>query len=172
MNNFNVFKINNFSEHKNKLINLIEQSPCKNITDEDQKISFTDYSLENNIKEGKKYVKYFKENIFQLLALDLSKKFNCTVIHLRHIWFQLYKKGDFHSTHRHSNHFTNVFYINLPDKKLKTKIYDLNNKIIEVIVEEGDILTFPSYLMHESPVNFCDENKIIISFNIDIDHKI
>ena len=48
----------------------------------------------------------------------------------------------------------------------------MDNKIIEVMVEEGDILTFPSYLMHESPVNFCDENKIIISFNIDIDHKI
>ena len=62
--------------------------------------------------------------------------------------------------------FTNVFYINLPHREIKTQIKD-KYKNFNINVEEGDILSFPGYYAHCSPINIYDESKIIISFNMD-----
>ena len=36
---------------------------------------------------------------------------------------------------------------------------------VPIEVEEGTILTFPSWLIHSSPINTSDKTKTIISFN-------
>ena len=80
------------------------------------------------------------------------------------MWFQVYREGDKHETHTHPHaHFTNVFYINLPDKKLTTEIRKINHDC-----KEGDIITFPAYYEHGSPINTNKQPKVIISFNINI----
>ena len=33
-------------------------------------------------------------------------------------------------------------------------------------VKEGDLVIFPSYLLHEGPVNKSDKERVIVSFNI------
>jgi ectoine hydroxylase-related dioxygenase (phytanoyl-CoA dioxygenase family) len=35
--------------------------------------------------------------------------------------------------------------------------------------EEGDLLLFPTYLYHAVEENLSDNNRIVISFNVDID---
>jgi hypothetical protein len=54
----------------------------------------------------------------------------------------------------------------LPDASIKTEIKDMfGNPIIHDAIE-GDLLIFPSYLYHRSPVNTTGKRKTIISFNI------
>ena len=162
------FKIEDFKNHQKNLINLINKTASKSLIEKDQKISATDWQIiSENVQRD--YVQYFIYNILNKFSLFLCKEFNCEKIELINIWFQIYDKGGFHGTHRHSNaHFSNVIFLKLPNKNLKTKIYDLNNSIIEIDINEGDILTFPAYLKHESLINIYDENKIIISFNTNI----
>jgi len=163
-----IFKIEDFKNHQKNLINLLNETLSKSLIEKDQKILATDWQIvSKNIKRN--YVEYFIFNILNKFSPFLCKEFNCEKIELINIWFQIYDKGGFHGKHRHSNaHFSNVLFLKLPHKNLKTKIYDLDNSIIEIDINEGDILTFPAYLKHESLINIYDENKIIISYNINI----
>ena len=84
------------------------------------------------------------------------------------MWFQVYKKDNYHSYHTHDSNFTNVMYLNLPNNNLKTKIKGPKERSVEFDVKEGQIISFPGYLWHSSPVNKSDLEKIIISFNTNL----
>ena len=49
-------------------------------------------------------------------------------------------------------------------------IFILIQELFELNIEEGDIVTFPGYYAHKSPINNFDEDKIIIAFNTDLVH--
>ena len=57
-------------------------------------------------------------------------------------------------------HFPTTFYSPFPDP-----YYGTINKIAPP-VSEGEILTFPSMLLHESPASLSDKQRTIMSFNI------
>ena len=82
---------------------------------------------------------------------------------LHDIWYQIQKKDDFSNRENYPGaHFTNVFYVQLPEKKTtKTDLYD-------IVAKEGDIVTFPAYNPHICPENKSDEEKIIILFNTSV----
>lgn len=158
------YKVPNFEQIKSNIINLIYKIPETPYVEGTNKISHTDYKHEDNKKE---YVNFFIKNILPDYHNNLRKKLGVNTIHISNLWFQVYRKGDFHGRHTHEKtHFTNVFYINLPDKKLTTRINKPQQQVLDI--EEGTIVTFPGYFEHESPVNNSNQEKIIISFNIDI----
>jgi len=157
-----LYSVPNFLEHKNKLIELIYKIPINSLCTDEQKIYHQDYNLPPGFTRN--YYKYFVDNIYPHYHLEFCDK-NKTTIGLEHTWFQVYKKNDFHDWHIHGKcHFTNIFYINLPNGSVKTEINNFGNSFTAE-VKEGDILTIPSYWKHRSPINTFDEDKIIISFN-------
>ena len=164
---FNLYKIKNFNYHKQKLINLIDQIPTNRCDIDGCKISHSDWNLHSN--KSKEYKEYFFNNIYQDFGKQICKNFNCDYTKIESLWFQVYKKNDFHPLHRHGlSNFTNILYLNLPTKKTVTKIFDLNKKQLDFKIEEGDILTFPAFLLHQSPINIDENPKYIIAFNMDI----
>ena len=83
----------------------------------------------------------------------------------KEIWYQQYATGDFHCWHRHNGcTFSNVYYVELPEKSSKTTFRFLKQEFV-VDVKEGQILTFPSFLYHCSKPNQSKNIKTIISFN-------
>lgn len=85
------------------------------------------------------------------------------------LWFQQYAKGGKHAWHTHSNNFTNVYYVNLPEDKAQTEwINPVTKNIHTFDVREGDIITFPSWVIHRAPNNNTEEIKTIISWNMDV----
>ena len=52
-----------------------------------------------------------------------------------------------------------------------TKINELNNDEYTIIPREGLLVLFPSYLHHSVGINGSNEDRIIISFNIDLIEK-
>ena len=166
MNYLHKYKVPNFSRHKNNIINLIKKIPINPYKDKTQSISHTDWNITTSTK--KEYLDYIKNNIFPDFGLYCCKKFKINKLEIKNVWFQFYKKNDFHNIHLHGGcHFSSVFYINLPSK-LKTKIYDLDDSVINFDVSEGDIISFPGFLKHESLINLSNKNKIVISFNSDL----
>ena len=165
---FNVCEVKNFEVHKKNLINLIDKIPNTSRRTDREKLSHTDWALPETMK--REYIDYFIDNIYEDYASQLCRNFNCQRVKINNIWFQKYNTGDFHKEHRHAeSHFTNVFYLQLPEENLNTHVYDLNNQPIPIYIQEGDILTFPAFLSHESVVNKSKDSKIIISFNTTID---
>ena len=89
----------------------------------------------------------------------------CPEIH--NIWFQQYKKSNIHPWHVHSGQFVGVYYVELPDDCPKTELVcPWDNKVISVDVKEGDILIFPSMIIHRAPEVINDSRKTIISWNL------
>ena len=84
-------------------------------------------------------------------------------------WFQQYKKNSEHTWHNHNQtNFSNVYYLEMPEKYMQTEFYNiLNKKIITFNLEEGDLLTFPAHMMHRSKKIKNSKRKTIISFNSD-----
>jgi hypothetical protein len=163
-----ITKIKNHIEHKNILLNSIEifnkvnESQIKNIelNSKTKGIVKSDWNLERG-----EYLKYFYKYIAKEQIQLICDYLNLENWEINNGWFQQYNNKGEHNWHTHPNtQFTNVYYLELPDKKYKTQIKDLNNKILDFDVNEGDILTFPSYFIHKSKPNGV-KRKTIISYN-------
>ena len=166
LKDIHIYSVPNFKKYKSNLIKLLDNTKTNSLITDKEKISKTDFNLK---LQDKKYVNYFLNNISKNFLKDLSIKLNISKFRISKIWYQTYKRGDFHDWHVHPDcHFTNVFFINLPSLKLKTQIMDINKYIIKTNIKEGDIITFPAYLNHRSIKNIFKKDKIIMSFNLDI----
>jgi len=91
------------------------------------------------------------------------------------VWTQRYSKGDYHAPHDHGPEgFACVFYAQLdPEVHLSTEfiqpwIPHTGNRDMESPdnVVEGDLVIFPSNLMHMAPPHSSDKYRTIISFNL------
>jgi uncharacterized protein YjlB len=156
--------VTSFKEHakyKKELLKLIEKMPY---SDGDKK--HTDSLYKEDYYLPTEYPRPYLALFYKLIEpyMDkISKKFESKKTIIHNSWFQQYKKGNYHHWHNHVNcHFGNVYYLELPSSELGTKFL---NSINDVEVQEGDILTFPSYLYHQSPVNKTNKRKTVISFN-------
>jgi hypothetical protein len=90
-------------------------------------------------------------------------------------WYQQYYKNSKHGWHvhfrnqeddEHPNGFAAVYFIELSD--------GLGTEFIgypKIEYEEGDLVFFPSYLPHRSPINLTDKRKTVIAFNVNIGDK-
>jgi len=159
-----LFKITKHKQLKNKLLKNIKDTP---FTKTYQNVSQTDWEIDSFLKR-----KYWDKNIIDIFENctdilkkemygHLSKKFKAIV---DNYWFHIYKKNSDYQwhTHGHSN-FSAIYYISLPEKKYKTKFLNM-----DIPVKEGDLLIFPSFLAHCSPINKSNKEKVVLSFNFSI----
>ena len=156
-----ISKYINHKKYKKILLDLIEKDDGEIYNDGNDIISKTDYfnktiflNEQNNNLFKEEFTNHLK-NIFYNLYYEK--------INVNQIWYQVYEKNNIHNWHTHSDcHWTNVYLLN---SDMKTEIKNLKGNLIKYDVEEGDIITFPSYLYHRSPINESNKKRVIISFN-------
>jgi hypothetical protein len=161
-------QIKEHKKHKNKLLKLIEKIPLTNLQETiHANVTHSDWFLDRSY--NREYLDFFYKMISPYMN-EMLVPLKCTTWDITNGWFQQYIKNDFHDWHIHSNvNYTNVYYLELPDANEKTQIYNiLDNTIIDVTVNEGDLITFPAHLIHRSKP-LTDKRKTIISFNSNFD---
>lgn len=107
-------------------------------------------------------------------------------IRIREMWAIINKKDDFNVIHTHPNSCLSAAYyvkatencgrfqvenLNIAKKHSSPLIAnnnELNMNVAGLEVQEGDLLIFPGYLPHKVSKNESDEDRIVISFNVDI----
>jgi len=157
-----ITKIDNYKEINKNILSLINKIPNNPIQKHNEKINHTDWNLPENFK--REYLEYFVK-MMQPYLNEIAIKLNSNVLKISNIWFQQYVKLNTHGWHTHmETNFTNVYFVELPHKSLGTEI--LNHDKLDL--NEGDLLTFPAYLYHRSPVNITEGRKTIISFNSNV----
>jgi len=154
-------------EIKQQILNLIGELPDAPLDDPahpDDKISKTDWQLPDSAE--KKYLSILKPIIVDHMS-NVFKHFNPKGVEFGNFWFQQYETNDTHDWHIHRYcHWTSVYFLELPDNSIKTEVQDLTRThLLDYNAKEGDIILFPSFLYHRSPVNVSKERKTIISFN-------
>ena len=163
----NIYSLGSLKNHllyKTKLLNEINNSPAMSLSD----ISKCDWDVPRHIK--RLYQNTLFDNLlipyFEEVAITLS----ASKFEVHNFWFQQYEKGSAHGWHIHPKaNYTGVYYIEYPDTTAKTQIYDFVTKnIVELEhINEGDVLIFPSNLIHRAPKIIDNQRKTIVSFNMD-----
>ena len=85
------------------------------------------------------------------------------------MWYHQYAKNSVHNWHIHGENYTGVYYLELPDDTPKTELIDQYDKKITVEANEGDVVIFPSFIIHRGPKVLNDSRKTIISFNLEFE---
>tara|TARA_Y100001936_G_C15889239_1_gene567056 strand:- start:168 stop:782 length:615 start_codon:yes stop_codon:yes gene_type:complete len=104
------------------------------------------------------------------------------------MWAIINKKDDFNIIHTHPNSYLSAaYYVKAPKDcgqftienphsisrhsyPALEKKTDFNLKVERIEIEEGDLLLFPAYLPHGVQENKSNEDRIVISFNININN--
>ena len=112
---------------------------------------------------------------------DLNNKIDITSA-----WSIINKKNASNERHIHSNSYISaVYYVSAPNncgdilfhdprqakvirKPNTIKANKLNAEVVNITPQSGLLVLFPSYLYHSVVENNSDEERIVISFNIDI----
>ena len=107
-------------------------------------------------------------------------------IRIKEMWAIINKNGDFNILHTHPNcYLSAVYYVKATEKCGKFQIEnpniakrnfypeikrknELNLKVAGIEIEEGDLLIFPGYLPHKVSTNESNQDRVVISFNVDI----
>lgn len=156
-------ELKDFKKHKKILLDLISKMPNSDVNNNVESISKTDWNIPTEY--NREYAKYFLNIITDYMS-KLTDFLYVEEWQISNIWFQQYENKDKHNWHTHGHaHFTNVFYLELPDNNYKTEIFDFSDNILDIDVKEGDILTFPAFYNHRSKTNYSNKRKTIISFN-------
>lgn len=131
-------------------------------------ISNCDYKMSDKDRSWTKLIQpYILENMTHVckdLGYDAFKIYN--------IWFQQYNEGSTHGWHIHTQcQWSNVYYLDMPEGSPQTQLINPWNQteVITMDVKEGDVLTFPSFVIHRAPVNENTTTKTIVSFNSDVE---
>ena len=121
-------------------------------------------------------------NAFQNMGWSIKNK----NIRLKEMWAIINKKSNFNVIHTHANcYLSAAYYVKAPKNCGKffvehpniAKRYshpeisnrnELNGEVAEIDISEGDLLLFPGYLPHKVGKNESDNDRIVISFNVDI----
>jgi hypothetical protein len=156
-----VSKVPNHQELKPKILEAIKREPSQSVHASGQKISKTDFFKDPEIKRS--YYDIIKLPIENHLQ-EVCDKLQMQLRQDNYFWFQQYEYGDFHNYHTHDTAYSCVYYVQLESESPKTTFIYMGNEF-EFNINEGDILTFPSYLMHRSKPNFSKFTKTIVACN-------
>ena len=132
--------------------------------------------------------KFFQET--KRYVLDVFKnygwKYDPNNVRLTEMWAIINKKNNLNTAHTHPNNYLSAAYYVKVSKGCGTIKFlnpnsitrerhplieedtELNRNNIEIIPNEGDLLIFPAYLTHSVNRKMSDEDRVVISFNIDI----
>lgn len=159
-----VSKLEAHQKIKRDVLDAIDQmGRIPRITDNGrEKLSHTDWHLSEDTPRT--YWDIVSPHINDINA-SISSRLQYASYFVSNFWFQWYEQGDYHKFHTHPIcTFSNVYYVQLTNSNPKTQFL-LNGQVFEIAVTEGDVLTFPSFLAHEAPVNKSSTPKVVIAFN-------
>ena len=157
-----IFK--NHLKHKSKLLKLINNMPDISLQKEDESVIKSDWSLDS--KFYREYWQYFFPFLEPMIK-DMGKKFYGE-LRIHNYWFQQYCNNNYYDWHNHPQcHFSSIYYLELPKGTPITE-FKVSQ---EIKAKEGDIITFPGYLLHRSPPNRLKKRKTVIVFNSSIYHQ-
>lgn len=163
-----IFSMDDHLVHKNELLTLIENQEPETYSALDS--YYTDNISKLDWQSSDDFTRPWTENFKpKLNALLDGAAFGCGYDHceILNLWFQQYHINDTHGWHIHSGNFTGIYYLEFPKHAPKTELLIpyKQEKIIVPDVNEGDILIFPSYVIHRAPKMKEELRKTIISFN-------
>ena len=169
---YTIGKLPNHNELKQQVLDSIDNSYTDKLLMKDEyysdSVSKLDWSKSQDF--SRPWTQLLKPHIQDYLN-KLAVALGYQSADIEQFWFQQYVNGDSHGWHTHGSNFTGVYYLELDKDSPRTEIIEPSrqNKKFIMDVNEGDILMFPSYVIHRAPMVNNDIRKTIVSFNFILD---
>lgn len=164
-------RVENHHKLKSSILNAIADFGTHSIIHKGQRISNTDWHIRHGVGhelDTKRYAQIVQPAL-NAHNQEIANYTGVRRVFCDGVWFQQYKKHDFHSWHVHGNClYSNVYYVDFGKNCPKT-LFRFMGQEFSVDVEEGEILTFPSFLQHCSTPNQSEYTKTVIAFNSNIE---
>lgn len=153
-----IFQVDNFQEYKPKLLQLVSDTIITN----DIKLNEKGYYYDFNIPKAPRVYKDLFLKCLQPCVEKIQERYALSNISYGIPWFQQYEQGSDFGWHQHSGHWAVVFYVELPEMTESTEFLNYG----QFDVKEGDVIFFPTFLIHRSPEIKSSLRKTIIATNI------
>ena len=179
-------KFENFNPELSKYIYNLNQSDETGITRSNKGGWHSkDFDLRDGNSIQVKFALEIQKYILNTFR-ELGWKTENKKIQIQAMWAIINKKDDFNVIHSHPNCLLSAaYYVKAPKdcgkfqienpnsikKHISPEIVNKNehNVILAGIeINEGDLIIFPGYLPHKVAKNKSDEDRIVISFNVDV----
>lgn len=168
------YTVTSFPRHaviKQKLLHLISEqdAPCEKNNDVYYNDAINKYDFNRCLDWDRGWVREFIPEIkpfTDVVCQTLGYQY-CSLVSM---WFQQYVTGDTHGWHIHDSNFSCVYFLELPDASSATELinpFNQNDRIVPS-VKEGDVIMFPSFVLHRSPM-ITEGRKTSIAFNINVE---
>lgn len=134
----------------------------------------------------KKFFGKIKDNLMKIFNDHMGWECKLEQIRISNMWSVVNSKNSFNIRHNHPNSiFSAAYYVKTQENAGNIKFFDpkevkvmyhpkiktqneFSSHIVKIKPEEGKLLLFPSYLHHSVEENLSNEDRIVISFNINI----
>ena len=160
-------KLDCHNKVKEKLLSIINESWSYRMTNDSYGDNINRLDWSESLNFNREWVKFIKPKLEKHFN-ECAETLNYEKCDVHEIWYQQYIKNDTHTWHIHGENYTGVYYLELPENSSKTELLDqinINNKIT-INAKEGDVVIFPSFIIHRSPKIVNNLRKTIISFNL------
>ena len=183
------YKIKNFKEINKELLNYILELQKKDKTGNNRSNRGGWHSPNFDlVNEGPpiNFINEFKDFLKNIITNEFGWEYLPNKQRIVAMWAIINKKNSFNIMHNHQNcYLSGSYYVKKPEKSGDISFFDPvepktyrypekekgtfhSNQVVTLKPEEGDLLVFPSYLYHSVQPNLSDEDRVVISFNIDL----
>ena len=183
------YKLENYQETNQELLNYILELQKKDKTGNTHSNKGGWHSQNFDIvNEGPpiNFINKIKNYLKHIIVDEFGWKYVPNKQRVVAMWAIINKKNSFNVMHNHQNCYLSAsYYVRKPEnsgditffdpKEAKTyrfpkieKYTEYSTEIVTIEPGEGDLLIFPSYLYHSVSENLSDDNRVVVSFNIDI----
>ena len=160
-------------KHTLKCHSQIRSNLLDTISDYDQINRCPDYvtktDFHDNLESFPEYFNVLRQNLSPLWE-EICRKYWTESIGIVRVWFQQYNNNDFHGWHFHGDSNISLsYFVELDDAKYSTEFVDIQRKnTFQIECGEGDVIIFPSYIIHRSPLIRSDTRKTTIAINLNL----
>ena len=171
MNQLNAFtipifqrRVEDWDTHKEKILSLLDLADCG--------AHYTDFHKNDDSDEPPSYF----EDVIEVLkpAMEEFASSYPREVAIKLMWAQKYQSNHYHGVHCHgATGYSAIFYAQFEENHSGTTFYApfsdfMTGKHLEYTpkVSEGDIIFFPSTILHECRPVQSDKERIVISFNV------
>ena len=183
------YKVENYKEINEELINYILKLKKKDkIGNNRSNIGGWHSPNFDLVKEETQihFINKFKDFLKNIIINEFGWEYLPNKQRIVAMWAIINKKNSFNIMHNHQNcYLSGSYYVKKPEKSGDISFFDPvepktyrypekekgtfhSNQVITLKPVEGDLLVFPSYLYHSVEPNLSDEDRVVISFNIDL----
>jgi len=155
-----IFSVEEHAYWKPKLLESIEYMIKINNIQLNEKGYYYDFNIPNVPRTYHQLM----DNILIDYTNELCERYGLRLAHnddINKYWFQQYFKGSDFNWHGHDQHWACVYYVELPDPTEATEFLNFR----QFDIKEGDVIFFPTFLVHRSPMIKSDFRKTIIATN-------